>query len=282
MVNESLIMRAILFVTITSFVLYGCSIKENNMSEFHMTYGGSIENVGILLQKAVKHNIFFGHQSVGWNIISGIEKWEEEAGIKLLKIESRDFKDIDDASFTHFAVGKNADPKAKIDDFVSLVGTIPKAAESIAFFKFCYVDIIASTNTDELFDYYKERMHYLKNEYPNINIVLMTVPLTGIQKGWKSMVKKLLSKVPYGYLENIKRSEFNNMLVEEFSGVFPIFDLARVESTLPEGTINTFSYKEAEYPCVPDFYTSDLGHLNDYGAKVVSFNLLAFLAEEVK
>jgi hypothetical protein len=275
-------MRGILFVTITSIILYGCSIKEDNMSEFHMTYGGINENVGALLKEADKHNIYFGHQSVGWNIISGIEKWEEGAGIKLLKRESRDFTEIADASFIHFAVGKNADPKAKIDDFVSLVGTIPKAAESIAFFKFCYVDIIASTNTAELFDYYKERMHHLKNEYPNINIVLMTVPLTGIQKGWKSMVKKLLSKVPYGYIENLKRSEFNKMIMEEFSGVFPIFDLARIESTLPDGTIEKFSYKEAEHPCVPDFYTSDMGHLNDYGAKVVSYNLLAFLAEEVK
>jgi hypothetical protein len=282
MVNGSYIMRGTLFLTVACFVLYGCSIKENNMSEFHLTYGGNIENVGILLQEAVKQNIFFGHQSVGWNIISGIEKWEEEAGIKLLKTETRDFKDIDDASFTHFAVGKNADPLAKIDDFVSLVGTIPKTTEPIAFFKFCYVDIIPSTNTDELFDYYKERMHHLSKEHPEIKVVLMTVPLTGIQKGWKSIVKHTLGKVPYGYLENIKRSEFNKMIIEEFSGVFPIFDLARVESTLPDGTINTFSYKEAEYPCVPDFYTSDLGHLNDYGAKVVSYNLLAFLAEEVK
>ncbi len=265
-----------------AFFLFGCNTNNQfDMNEFHKMYGRDTNDIGTLIEKVAKQNIYFGHQSVGWNILSGIEKWEEKYGVKLSMIESRDFSNAKEATFYHFAVGKNSNPKSKIDDFISLVETIPDTSEAVVFFKLCYVDIVATSDVKKLFEYYKHKMHNLNQEHPENKLVLMTVPLTGIQKGWKSMVKKILGKVPYGYLENIKRNEFNSLLKEEFSGVLPIFDLAGIESTLPDGSIETFSYERTAYPCVPDFYTSDMGHLNEYGAKVVSYNLLAFLAEEV-
>ena len=92
--------------------------------------------------------------------------------------------------------------------------------------------------------------------------------------------KKILQRAPHGFLENIKRNEFNERVLNELQGDFPIFDLAAVETTLPDGSMHTYKHKGNEYPCIPDFYTSDLGHLNDYGARLVAYNLVGFLAEE--
>ncbi len=59
----------------------------------------------------------------------------------------------------------------------------------------------------------------------------------------------------------------------------PVFDLAALESTHPDGSMETYQYKGGSYPCMPEYYRSDYGHLNDFGAKTVSYNFLAFLAE---
>ena len=91
----------------------------------------------------------------------------------------------------------------------------------------------------------------------------------------------MLSREPSGYLENIKRQEINERIINELAGDFPVFDLALVESTLPDGSRSTYKYAGSEYPCMPETYTHDSGHLNDFGAKMAAFNLLAFLTEVV-
>ncbi len=90
----------------------------------------------------------------------------------------------------------------------------------------------------------------------------------------------MLGRQPTGRLDNIKREEFNNKLISEFEGLMPIFDLGDIESTLPDGSKSTYKYKGKDYPCMPDIYTYDLGHLTDLGSKTLAYNLLAFLAEE--
>ena len=265
-----------------AIIISSCNTYQPDMNEFHKMYGSDTDDVGAMIEEVAKHKIYFGHQSVGNNILSGIEQWEEETGVQLAKVETRDFSDGSNAAFVHFRVGKNGDPNSKIDDFVTLVESIPNESTSVAFFKLCYVDITGSSDVDAIFEYYKEKMLYLKDNLPNCKIMLFTVPMTGIQKGLKATAKKILSRQPAGVLENIKRNEFNERLISELSGDFKVFNLAGVETTHPDGSMETFKYKGSEYPYMPDFYTSDLGHLNDYGARIVAYNLLAFLTEEVK
>ena len=214
--------------------------------------------------------------------MSGIAQWEEETGVRINKVESRDFTSTGSASLVHFRVGQNGDPKSKIDDFVSLMKTIPEDTTSAAFFKFCYVDVTAGTDVDQVFEYYKEKMQALKEAHPGCNLILLTVPLTAKQTGLKAAAKKILGRKVAGQEDNVKRSVFNQRMLNELADDFPVFDLAAVESTLPDGTKKTFTFEKREYPSMPGIYTSDGGHLNDYGAKVVSYNLLAFLAETLK
>jgi len=156
-----------------------------------------------------------------------------------------------------------------------------KDSGSIAFFKFCYIDICEKDDINSIFKYYKEKMLYLKEKYPDTKFIIFTVPLRALQKGPKALVKKILMKPVGGEMDNIKRDKYNNMILEELENEFPIFDIARVESTLPDGTAFTFKRKGKQYPCMPDIYTYDGGHLTKLGEKVVAHNLVNFLYNQL-
>jgi len=276
-------MKQVAYFIMTAIIICGCSTNEPiDMDDFHKMYGSENTNAGELIEKVSGHQLYFGHQSVGFNILSGVARWEDETGVSINKVESRDFANTGSAALVHFRVGKNGDPKSKIDDFVSLMETVPCDSASVAFFKFCYVDVTEGTNVEEVFDYYKEKMHALKDSFPDCRILLITVPLTSIQKGLKATAKKILGRKISGREDNLKRYAFNQRLLNELAGDFSVFDLAGVEATLPDGSTNTFAYDGKDYPAMPGIYTSDGGHLNDYGAKVVAYNLLAFLSETLK
>jgi len=193
-------MRYLAFVVLAIF-LVGCNENLEDMTEFHKTYGSESVDTAALLNDISTKTIVFGHQSVGRNILGGISAWEEETGVSLNRQSTRDMSTLGSPAFIDFNVGQNGDPQSKVDDFVSLVETIAEDQSPIAFFKYCYVDVTGGTDVDEAFEYYKAKMLYLKENYSHVDIVLVTVPLTGIQKGWKAAAKKVLSREPYGYLE---------------------------------------------------------------------------------
>ena len=82
----------------------------------------------------------------------------------------------------------------------------------------------------------------------------------------------------FGYHDNIKRGQFNDMLRKQYDGKEPVFDLAKIESTLPDGRRVTFTKDGMTYySMVPD-YTYDSGHLNELGRKIAAEQLLLPLA----
>ena len=263
-------------------VFTGCQKESVEDEQFYKMYGNVSQDVGTFLKQLAHQKVYFGHQSVGYNIIDGVQHWEDETGIDLSLESSRDFSSVPESSFVHFQVGVNKDPRGKIDDFVTLMDQIPEGEDAIAFFKFCFADFHEDTDVDDLFDYFSEKMLYLKDKHPNISFLVTTVPAMAVQKGWRAIAKKILGRAPYGYLQNIRLSEFNQKVLEEFQGILPVFDLAGIEVTRPDGSVETFTHKGSEHPCIPDYYTSDFGHLNDFGARTVSYKLLSFLSEDVK
>ena len=84
----------------------------------------------------------FGHQSVGRNILSGVTSLEEETGVKLNRVTTRDFQPPGGLLLWTFQWGRMANRVGKIDDFVSIVKAIPAETNAIAFFKLCYVDVV--------------------------------------------------------------------------------------------------------------------------------------------
>ena len=75
-------------------------------------------------------------------------------------------------------------------------------------------------------------------------------------------------------LDNIKRNELNRLIVQEYGGKEPLFDIALIESTLPDGRRTIFSADGKDYYYLSDEYTNDGGHLNEQAQKYVAEQLL--------
>jgi hypothetical protein len=223
--------------------------------------------------------IFFGHQSVGSNIIEGIEEIEREhEQIHLNIVEGTGLGGVEGSVFLHAKIGRNTEPQSKINVFFELLQNGLGASTDIAFFKFCYLDISASTDVKSLFSDYEQHLACLKEEMPGVKFLHVTVPLTTVQSGPKAWIKRIFSKPLGGYEDNAKRNEFNDLLRAAYQGKEPVFDLASVESTRPDGSVASFEQGGKTYRRLASEYTNDGAHLNERGRRIAAAELLVFLA----
>jgi hypothetical protein len=230
-------------------------------------------------KKLSEKGIYFGHQSVGFNILDGMKDMMKENPQIVLKIvETRQATDLIPGVLGHTTVGVNIDPKSKCDDFREVMNILGKYADT-AGFKFCYVDFGDSSDVNKVFDYYQQTMNDLKKKYPGITFIHITAPLTTVQTGIKARIKEIMGKPVWGYNDNIKRDQFNQKLKDAYEGKEPIFDLAGIESTYPDGTRAFMKGAKGICPFLVPEYTTDGGHLNAKGRKVVAEQFLIFLAK---
>jgi hypothetical protein len=233
-------------------------------------------------ERLSQKRIYFGHHSVGFNIVDGVrDLMKESPQIKLNIVETYSTPDFKNGVFAHSRVGRNTNPKSKIDEFQKFMeGGIGDKAD-IAFFKFCYVDVTTKTDVQKVFDEYKNALARIENEFAKTTFVHVTIPLRITKTTSKTKIKKFLGKKNiWEYEDNIKRNEFNELLRKEYDGKEPIFDLAKIESTYPDGKRSYFTKAgKTYYSLVPD-YTCDGGHLNETGRKIVAEQLLLVLANQ--
>jgi lysophospholipase L1-like esterase len=88
----------------------------------------------------------------------------------------------------------------------------------------------------------------------------------------------MLGRAPYGVLENLRREEYNDLLRQTYAGHAPLFDLARLESTDPNGEKTTAAWKGHLVPALAPLYTDDGGHLNALGRQLAAREFVAVLA----
>jgi hypothetical protein len=70
-------------------------------------------------KKLSEKKVYFGHQSVGNNIINGIKDlMKENPQVKLNILKTKDPTDFGAPIFAHANIGKNRNPKSKIDAFI--------------------------------------------------------------------------------------------------------------------------------------------------------------------
>jgi len=204
--------------------------------------------------------VYFGHQSVGSNIMDGVRYTHT------------------DESIHEFYVGTNRDPESKIDDFKREIMMAKEEGKQIdiALMKFCYVDITSATDVDEVLARYLVTMMELQMEYPDVRFVHTTVPLTTeylptiSKRNMKRLIKGLIGKPTYDKVANSKREEFNVKLRESVNEHF-LFDLAKLESG--------GHYQEYGVPALLPDYTEDGGHLNQLGRANVAKEFLSFLSK---
>lgn len=225
--------------------------------------------------------VAFGHQSVGYDILAGVEDIARTTpALKLNIVESANLSAS--PGITHFRAGKNEFPLTKIDDFVRIIDGAGAAAPDVALVKFCYIDANPATDVREVFARYREALGGLRARHPRTTFLHVTMPLRTIQTGWKVSVKNLIGRPIGGYADNAKRHEYNELLRAEYRGREPMFDLAAIESTRADGSRMSFSTNgQPAFALAPE-YTYDGGHLNEPGRRYVAEQFLLAMAEATK
>lgn len=240
----------------------------------------TVKNIRTEAWTKLEHTpVFFGHQSVGLNILEGVGKVLADEPVVHLRIqETSDPAQIGPGILAHARIGKNTDPRGKTAAFGQLLDAGIGAGGGIAFHKFCYVDITQETDVDRLFSEYRTAMARLRERFPGLVIVHVTVPLTRTETTFTTRLKRLAGRIPWEYRDNIQRHRFNEMLRREYQGKEPLFDLARLEATWPDGRRNTISVDGTTFETLVPEFTEDGGHLAGEGQKQIARQLLIFLA----
>lgn len=232
------------------------------------------------LERLAGKRVYFGHQSVGYNLVDGLkEVARARPELALRIVESRAASALLPGTFVHAVNGRNQEPLSKIEDFARALDAEGLGARvDLAFFKFCYVDFRSDTDVGRVFAEYQRTAARLKQAHPAVTFVHVTAPLTVVASGPKVWLRGLLGKRPWGADANVARERFNALLREAYAGREPVFDLAAVEATRPDGTIETFRLDGASHPGLVPAYAADGSHLNGAGARWAAEHLVATLA----
>ena len=234
-------------------------------------------------QRLAQKKIYFGHQSVGDNIMDGVSRlMESNSKIKLKIVETNDAAAFKEPVFAHSSVGKNDDPDSKIMAFRNYMEKGIGNKADIAFFKFCFWDIRNHVDIQGVFKSYRETLSELRNQYPKTRFIHVTVPLMHFSTGMGDRLRRIVGATVENDLDNVKRNELNKLILEEYSGKEPVFDIATIQSTLPNGTRTVASLEGKKYSYLASEYTNDGGHLNEQGRKVVAEQLLITLVRIIE
>jgi hypothetical protein len=260
-----------------AFLLAGCSERGK---EFAMTP----EETAALrrdVQAISSKRVFFGHQSVGANVLDGIRDLAKDAGVGSLNIQPADSilqnPSVSGGFLAEAVIGKNGNPDLKCEAFEKRLHQLAPLGIQIALMKFCYVDFVKETDVAAVFKRYDEAVTATQRAYPGIRIIHVTAPLTTRTPLWKRLIKTLVGKADDTDIELTRRAAYNDML----RGAYPpqsIFDLAGLESSDGRGGSVTFAYEGKAIPYMDDRYTTDGGHLNEPGRQIAALTLVRLLA----
>ena len=229
--------------------------------------------------RLASRTIFFGHQSVGADILRGVrELMADHPEIRLRIVDGLSEPLGPAPALVQFPIGRNGDPHSKNEAFRVFFDNRPGIANGVALYKFCYLDVDHATDPGRLFDDYNASINRLKATHSGLQIVHVTSPLTTVESPVKLALKTLLGRSTDREL-NVIRNEYNRLLRREFGGKDPIYDLARIESTREDGSRVFFVRdNQAVYGLAPEL-TSDGGHLNQTGRRAAAEQFLILLAK---
>ena len=263
----------IIFIILLCFLTSCGEDRNTKQKTFSSIKDVAISKWGQLSRK----KIYFGHRSVGNNIIDGIKNLiGENPQIKLNITQPTDKIEKKNGFFMHSMIKQNASPKIIAIDYEQLQENLNGSSFDIVLIRF--TPFYDETEMDGIFADYKQALNQLKNKYPNTIFIHGTYPLTRSKTTWKTWIKKIIGKKEiWEYDQNIKVNEFNNSLRKEYLGKDPFFDLARFQSTYPDGRRSTFTKEGKTYfHMVPDF-TYDNVHLNENARRMIAERLLLYM-----
>lgn len=230
-------------------------------------------------QTLAERRIFFGHQSVGRNILAGMHLvLEDHPEIRLTIVGAENPASVEGPAFIEADIGQNYHPDTKADAFRGTLdqgfGSEPGA---VAMYKYCYVDMGKDTDPEAMFADYVKRTDAIKELYPNLTIVHFTMPLRAADTGFKEWLKRRLGVTTELRL-NAKRNRYNELLRERYGGREPLFDLAAVESIRSDGSPAFETYRGRNVMMLAPEWTEDGGHLTEQAQVRVAEQFLVFLS----
>jgi hypothetical protein len=231
------------------------------------------------LARISRTRVFFGHQSVGMNVLGGVCGVYASHGLAAPAIEADGAAPGRDRGFIdHAFIGENESPRRKIRDFDAKVRSGIGRYVDVALMKLCYVDIKSTTDVGALFTRYRETLGALERDFPRVAFVHVTVPLMTEPGQLSKLKSRLIGRARYGAADNAARERLNTLIRRAYAGD-RLFDLAAVESTAPDGRRTAGTYREQRYYHLYQGYAADPGHLNDEGARIAAAAWLHAVAQ---
>lgn len=225
-----------------------------------------------LLARMAQRRIFFGHQSVGADVVRGLAALAEALAVPLNVVETRDLPAVDGPCFAHGRIGRNGNPASKLEDFAALLDDGAGPVLDLAMAKLCYVDVTRDTDTGELARHHDDIFDALAARHPQLRLVPVTVPLTTGFFGLRGRAAKLLGRADPAAPDNRARARYNDHLRARYADNGRLFDLAAVES----GSSARRPGGDGP-PALSPALTRDGGHLNRRGRKLAAIALLRTL-----
>ncbi len=212
--------------------------------------------------------VLLGHQSVGRNLLAGLEALAQEAGVPLRILEIDGVPPDSEPGIFHSNIGRNGDPASKCEVFARLLNRPERPRYDVAMMKFCYVDLGRDVDieVEAMLDRYTRTVREIREQRPDVQLVHVTLPLMSDPPGFKTRVKRLIGYPTHRDEDNVLRNAYNRALRERFAGE-PLFDLAAVESTFPDGSGSSFEHQGQPVFTLVQGYTDDGGHLNATGRR---------------
>lgn len=229
--------------------------------------------------------VYFAHQSVGRNMLKGIEMLIAETGVPLHVEEVKEGVPASAGpGLYHANVGENGVADSKISAFVADVTAPGPSVYDVAMLKFCYTDLSPEAEDHDaraLLERYESTIAGLRTQQPNLTVMHTTMPLRSEPPGWKTRIKRLIGKEVISDRGNIMRGEYNELLRSQTPPA-ELFDVARLEATHADGTIATFEANGRKVEVLAPEHTYDGGHLNDPAKRYFAADFLHALAQAVR
>lgn len=244
-----------------------------------------MEQVKSDLQAISQARIYFGHQSVGRNILAGVAALSADVGVPvhIQEIPVGSAPPPGPGLF-HSNVGRNTAPESKVDDFLAGLRAADTSHFDLALLKFCYLDLDDDSPAgaaDRIFERYTSAMAEARSEFPETAVLYTTMPILADPPGVKTLIKRMIGKSTWTDHANILRAGYNSRIratVPERD----VVDLARFESTRPDGSRSSFSADGEQIETLVLEYTKDGGHLNEVGQRRVASAFVHALAEALR
>ncbi|NWJ47440.1 MAG: SGNH/GDSL hydrolase family protein [Chloroflexi bacterium] len=201
------------------------------------------------LDNARNLKILFNHQSVGYNVLEGLDALAQSNpdrySLTTADVEQANWY-LENNGVGGFTRGENENPASKVVGFKELFDNEGYADRvQVAMMKFCFVDNTSAAS--KIWENYRDGMNYLETKYPKVKFVWWTMPL--ITDG--NQIRDQYNKLVRDYVKA------NNKI---------LFDIADIESHEPSGKAVTNN----NYPALFNNYSSDGGHLNEQGSQRVA------------